>query len=148
MLDIVACLREPPGWVIVFNAAFNNITVILWLSFLLVEETRVPGKNHLPAANHWQALSHNVFIEYTLPEWDSNSHPGVKISWKLLFIISSKLNWSDKFVILFICTSFLYSCQLLTLDWYWPVRHTVWAIRSQMEMSWYRLQLFILNLFL
>ena len=60
MLDIVACLREPPGWVIVFNTAFNNITVILWLSFLLVEETRVPGKNHLPAANHRQTLSHNV----------------------------------------------------------------------------------------
>jgi hypothetical protein len=27
----------------VFNATFNNISVI---SFLLVEETRVPGENH------------------------------------------------------------------------------------------------------
>jgi hypothetical protein len=26
----------------VFNANFNNISVILWLSVLLVEETRVP----------------------------------------------------------------------------------------------------------
>ena len=29
----------------VFNATFNNISVILWRSVLLVEETEVPGKN-------------------------------------------------------------------------------------------------------
>jgi hypothetical protein len=29
----------------VFNATFNNISVILWRSVLLVEETRVPEKN-------------------------------------------------------------------------------------------------------
>ena len=29
--------------VIVFNATFNNISVISWQSVLLVEETRVPG---------------------------------------------------------------------------------------------------------
>ena len=30
----------------VFNATFNNISAITWLSVLLVEETRVPGENH------------------------------------------------------------------------------------------------------
>jgi len=30
----------------VFNATFNNISVISWWSVLLVEETRVPGENH------------------------------------------------------------------------------------------------------
>jgi len=30
----------------VFNATFNNIAVISLWSVLLVEETRVPGKNH------------------------------------------------------------------------------------------------------
>jgi len=35
--------------VIVFNATFNNISVISWKSILLVEETR---ENHLPAASH------------------------------------------------------------------------------------------------
>jgi len=30
----------------VFNATFKNISVILWRSVLLVEETRVPGKNN------------------------------------------------------------------------------------------------------
>jgi hypothetical protein len=44
----------------VFNATFNNISVISWLSVLLVEETGVPGENHLPVASHWQTLSHNV----------------------------------------------------------------------------------------
>jgi hypothetical protein len=32
--------------VMVFNAAFNNISVISWQSVLLVEETRVPEENH------------------------------------------------------------------------------------------------------
>jgi hypothetical protein len=41
----------------VFNTTFNNISVILWRSVLLVEET---GENHRPVANHWQTLSHNV----------------------------------------------------------------------------------------
>jgi hypothetical protein len=34
----------------VFNAIFNNISVISWRSVLLVEETGVPGENHRPAA--------------------------------------------------------------------------------------------------
>ena len=44
----------------VFNATFNNISVISWQSFLLVEETGVPRENHRPAVSHWQTLSHNV----------------------------------------------------------------------------------------
>jgi len=44
--------------VMVFNATLYNIPVI-WQSFLLVEETRVPEKKHRPVASHWQTLSHN-----------------------------------------------------------------------------------------
>jgi len=33
---------------IVFNATFNNISVILWQSVLLAEETGVLGENHRP----------------------------------------------------------------------------------------------------
>ena len=32
--------------VMVFNAAFNNISVISWWSILLMGETGVPGENH------------------------------------------------------------------------------------------------------
>jgi hypothetical protein len=38
----------------VFNATFNNLSV------LLVEETRGPRENHRPVASHWQTWSHNV----------------------------------------------------------------------------------------
>ena len=38
----------------VFNATFNNISV------LLVEEIGWPGENHWPDASHWQTWSHNV----------------------------------------------------------------------------------------
>jgi hypothetical protein len=46
--------------IMVFNATFNNISVISWRSGLLVEETGVPGENHWPVASHWQTLSYNV----------------------------------------------------------------------------------------
>jgi hypothetical protein len=38
--------------VMVFNATFNNISVIQWRLVLLVEETGAPGENHRPAASH------------------------------------------------------------------------------------------------
>ena len=37
---------------IVLNAIFNNISVISWLSVLLMEETEVPRENHRPPASH------------------------------------------------------------------------------------------------
>jgi len=51
----------------VFNATFNNISVISWRSVLLVEETRGPGENHRPVASQWQTSSHN-FVSSTLWE--------------------------------------------------------------------------------
>ena len=36
----------------VFNATFNNISVISWRSVLLVEETGGPGENHQPVASY------------------------------------------------------------------------------------------------
>ena len=36
-------------WFMVYNVTFNNISVILWQSVLVVEETRVPGENHQSA---------------------------------------------------------------------------------------------------
>jgi hypothetical protein len=44
----------------VFNAIFNNISVILWRSVLLMEETGVPTENHR------QTLSHNVVSCFTV----------------------------------------------------------------------------------
>jgi len=41
----------------VFNATFNNISVLSLRSVLLVEGT---GENHRPVASHWQTWSHNV----------------------------------------------------------------------------------------
>jgi hypothetical protein len=48
----------------VFNATFNNISAMTCLSELLVEETGVPGEKHIPAACHWQTLSHNAVSSY------------------------------------------------------------------------------------
>jgi len=59
--------------VMVFNAIFNNISVISWQSVLLVEETGVPGENHRPVTSHWQASSLNVVSSTHRHERDSNS---------------------------------------------------------------------------
>jgi hypothetical protein len=37
----------------VFNATFNNISVISWRSVLLMGETGVPEENQGLAAGHW-----------------------------------------------------------------------------------------------
>jgi len=39
-------------YLVVFNATFNNISVITWWSVLLMEETGGPGENHRPVASH------------------------------------------------------------------------------------------------
>ena len=64
------------GWVIwvgvmVFNATFNNISVISRQSVLLVEETGAPGENHRPVAS--QTVSHNVLSSTPHLEQGSNS---------------------------------------------------------------------------
>jgi hypothetical protein len=46
----------------VFNVTINILSVISWLSVLLVEETAVPGENQRSFASHWQTLSHNVHL--------------------------------------------------------------------------------------
>jgi len=39
-------------WFMVFNATFNNNSVISWRSVLLVEETGVPVENYRPVSSH------------------------------------------------------------------------------------------------
>ena len=48
------------NYLMVFNATFNNMSVISWRSILLVEETEGPGENIRTVANHSQELSHHV----------------------------------------------------------------------------------------
>ena len=68
-----------------FNATFNNISVISWWAVLLVEESGVPGENHRPIAIHWQTLWHNG-VSSTL-------------AWALPFLLTIKSNqrilWKD-----------------------------------------------------
>jgi hypothetical protein len=49
---MVCCSMMKIGFrVMVFNATFNNISVISWRSALLVEETEGPRENHRPAVS-------------------------------------------------------------------------------------------------
>jgi len=53
-----------------FNTTFNNISVILWRSVILVEET---GENRRLAASHWKPLSHNALSSTPRHDLCSNS---------------------------------------------------------------------------
>ena len=44
----IKSLKIPMVWFVVFNATFNNISVISWRSDFFVKETRVSGENHRP----------------------------------------------------------------------------------------------------
>ena len=80
--------------VMVFNVTFKNISVKLWRSVLLVEETEVPEENHWPAASHWQTL--NIFVDKFIKGisiagmilvWKSNIRPEIKkISWNHILV--------------------------------------------------------------
>ena len=59
-LLIIICLV----WFMVFNTTFNNISVMLWWSVLLVEES---GENHRPVTSHWHTLSHKVVSSTPCP---------------------------------------------------------------------------------
>jgi hypothetical protein len=45
-------VQVPIFYCLVWFMLFNNISAILWRSVLLLEETRVPGEKHRPAARH------------------------------------------------------------------------------------------------
>ena len=51
-LDTQLCISIADVQVMVFNATFNNISVISWQLVLQVEETGVPRENHPPVASH------------------------------------------------------------------------------------------------
>jgi hypothetical protein len=53
-----------------FNATFNNISVISWRSVLLVEEAEVPGENHRHVADK---LYHTMLSSTPRNERGSNS---------------------------------------------------------------------------
>ena len=55
----------------VFNATFNNISVILWRSVLLMEENELPEEN-ADMSQVTDKLYHIMFFKYISPEWDSN----------------------------------------------------------------------------
>ena len=82
-------------WLMVFNATFNNISVILWRSVLLVKETGVPRENHRPVPSHWQLLHimlyrvHIAINSITLKIVDYMYYQDIVDikSWKMLLIL-------------------------------------------------------------
>ena len=94
----------------VFNATFNNISVISWRSVLLVEETGGPGENHRPVASHWQTLSHNVVSRTPHPDRDSNSQH----QWCQIFFLNK--NETKKYILIFNFTDLSFSIYIKTFS--------------------------------
>ena len=88
----------------VFNATFNNISVISRRSVLLVEETGGTGEKNRPVASHWQILSHNVvhlaLIEFRtrnrtdcIGSCKSNYHTIMATTAPLIYIYKEMCKW-------------------------------------------------------
>ena len=63
MMDVSNVTMDGLGFlvVMVFNATFNNISVISWQSVFLVEETRVSRENHLQVTyKHYHIMLYRV----------------------------------------------------------------------------------------
>jgi hypothetical protein len=83
----------------VFNATFNDISVISWRQVLFVEETGVCGENHRPVASHWQTLLHNVVLkvfESKKTKWTQHDYQHCLQSpfFSYLSHVFRKLSWS------------------------------------------------------
>ena len=117
----------------VFNATFNNISVISRRS---VEETGVPG-----AASHWQTLSHNVVSSTPRHEWDSNSQLLVVISTDGIGSCKSNCltsydHFFNKYCLVFFRFSFIYILsknenRSLAILWKVPLYMTFYMINRK-----------------
>jgi hypothetical protein len=110
----------------VFNATFNNISVISWQSVLLMEETGVSGENHQPASSHWQTqlktsfelvfVTTNIKISYI--SWRKPEYFDIKIViWRkslINFITYSCMEYTLSQVRIVITT--LLTLHYLTID--------------------------------
>jgi hypothetical protein len=55
------------GWFMVFSSTFNNISVISWMSVLLVEETRVTRENHVVVSKRYVNIIFVKMLSHFIP---------------------------------------------------------------------------------
>ena len=67
------------------TTTFNDISAISWWWVLLLEESWVPGENHIPVACHWQILPYNGVWCAPLYERSWNSQ---LLWWYALVVVS------------------------------------------------------------
>ena len=103
-------------YLMVFNATFNNISVISWRSVSLVEENGGPRENHRPVTSHWQTLSHNV-VHLTL----------IEIELTTSVVISTDCIGS--------CKSNYHTIMATTAP------SSIWRERSMKQISWKRIDI-------
>ena len=85
----------------VFNATFNNISVISLRSVLLMEEIGVPRENHRSAASHWQTCHIKLYrVHLAMSEIRNKVSNGLSLFLLLLLLlcitIKKNINQTNK----------------------------------------------------
>ena len=124
----------------VFNATFNNISVILCQSVLFVVETGPPGENHRPVTSHWQNLSHNVVSSTPRHERDSNHNLRGDRHW--LHRVEH-VSMHDKHNLALCLNELLYSRQntTKTILLQWNLCEHVWTEPEKLNRILYKIEL-------
>jgi hypothetical protein len=108
-------INEMRYWVIVFNATFNNISVISWWSVLLEEETGVPAKKTFGLPQVTDKFYHIMLYQVHL------ASVGFKFTLVNEWMIVMKLIPNEHFLFRYFMIKISYFCMRRSEGTYQPV---------------------------
>jgi hypothetical protein len=93
--------KKQPSWswckfvcLMVFNATFNNISVISWRSVLLVEETGGSGENHRPVQVTDKLYRIMLYNSPLIVNWTRNISGDRRWLWEGIFDFFCFISWT------------------------------------------------------
>ena len=114
--------------IMVFNATFNNISAISWMSVLLVEKTGVPGENHRPATEKlYHIMLYRVNLSWSRFELTALVVIGTDC------IDSCKSNYHTITTTTVPCRQVRFNMEHIEFMWHMLLSRGIWLVRSKIQ---------------